>query len=80
MGDVEALHERIHVLQAVELAQTANVGVGNGHELVSRTISVDKPFDMARLDLAAVVDNLSSGRDQDLSKVAGREVNLGESK
>lgn len=76
---VQGLEERVHVLPAVELAETADIGICNGHENVTCAIAIDEPFGVAWLYLAAMVDNVSIRRYQHLCKVTGRKIDLRES-
>lgn len=80
LRDVEGLQERVHVLPAVELAETTQLCLGNTLEGVASTIAVDKLFDVSRLDLAAVVDDFTGWVDQSLGQVESGVVNLGEAK
>lgn len=68
-GDVERLEEGIHVLPAVELAETAEVGVDDGQEGVAVAVAVDELLNVCGLDLASVVEDIASGRDEDLREV-----------
>ena len=78
-GNVQGLEEGVHVLPAVELAETADIGICNGHEGITCAIVVDKLLDVARLDLASVVNNVSSRRYHYLCNEIGREIDLRES-
>ena len=59
LGDVEGLEEGVHVLPAVELADAANLGLGDGLEGVAGAVAVDELLDVGGLDLAAVVDDIA---------------------
>lgn len=76
--DVERLEEGVHVLPAVELTEAAELGRGDRHEGVTRAVAVDELLDMGGLDLAAVVDDLTTGIDQSLRQVKGGVVDFGE--
>lgn len=76
--DVERLEERVHVLPAVQLTDTADVSLADGHEGVARAITVDKLLDMSRLDLATVVDHIAIRTDEDLREVESGVVDLRE--
>jgi hypothetical protein len=78
LGDVEGLEEGVHVLPAVELADAANIGLGDGLEGVAGAVAVDELLDVGRLDLAAVVDDLAGRADENLGQVQGGVVDLGE--
>lgn len=77
-GDVEGFEERVHVLPAVELAETAELGGGYGQEGVAGAIAVDELFDVRGLDLAPVVDHFAGGVDECLGEVERGVVNFGE--
>ncbi len=75
----QALEERVHVLPAVQLADTANLGVGYGDEGVAGTIPVYEFLYMGGLDLSAMIDDVAIGIDQGLGEIQRGVVNLGES-
>lgn len=78
LGNVHGLEEGVHVLPAVELTKTSNVRLRDRLESVTGAVTVDKLLDVGRLNLAAVVEDLTSRGDQDLSQVEGSVVNLRE--
>lgn len=78
LGNVEGLEEGVHVLPAVELADAANLGLGDGLEGIAGAVAVDELLDVGGLDLAAVVDDLAGWADEHLGQVQGGVVDLGE--
>ncbi len=63
------LQEGVHVFPAVEVTDSANLGVNDGLGSVSSPIPKNETLNVSCLDLAAMVDDLAGWRDHDLSRV-----------
>ena len=75
-GHVERLEEGVHVFPAVELTETTELSRHNREESVPGAVTVDKLFNVCRLDLAAVVDDFTIGIDERLRNVESGVINL----
>lgn len=71
------LEEGVHVLPAVEVANTANLGFHHRLGGVTGAVTEDQTLDVSSADLAAVVDDIAGRADHDLSGVQAGEVELG---
>jgi len=70
------LQEGVHVLPAVVVADSANVCLGDWLEGVTSSIAKDKLLHVGGLDLAAVVEDVAVGTDENLGEVQGGDVDL----
>lgn len=70
------LHERVHVLPAVQVAHAADLRLRHRLGRVACSVTKDQALDVGGPDLAAVVEDIASGRDQDLCSVQTCKVDL----
>lgn len=73
----ERLHERVHVLPAVELTDAADISLGDRLGRVAGAVAEDQSLDMGGADLAAVVDDITRRGDEHLGRVETGKVQLG---
>lgn len=75
-----------HVFPAVEMAQIANFSLNNGIQGIAGALAKHKLLNVCGLNLAAMVDNIAIGVNDDLGnvktaalnlRVAQRDINLG---
>lgn len=71
------LHERVHVLPAVEVTHASDLRLHNRLGGITGPITKDQPLDVGSADLAPVVDHLARGRNKHLRRVEARQVQLG---
>lgn len=65
-----------YVFPAVEVAKIANLSLDNANQRVTGSLTEDKLLDVGGLNLAAVVDDLTTGVDDNLSNVKAVALNL----
>lgn len=70
------LQEGVHVLPTVEVTDTADLSVHDGLGGVTSAVAEDEALDVGGLDLAAVVYDVASWVDHDLSGVQTGEIDL----
>lgn len=64
-----SLHERIHILPAIQLSHAADLRLCNRLSGIPRPVAKHQPLDVGGPDLASVVNHLARGRDEDLRRV-----------
>lgn len=76
LGNIHGLQEWVHVFPAVQLTNSSDICLNDTLECVACTITVDKLLYVSRLDLSAVVEDLSSRGDENLGNVTGSEIDF----
>ena len=71
------LEEGVHVLPAVEVANTTNLGLHHRLGCIAGAITEDQTLDVSGADLAAVVDDIAGWGDHNLSGVQAGKIELG---
>ena len=64
-----SLEEGIHILPAIQVPNPTNFGIDDRLGGITSPITKDKTLDMGGLDLAAVVNDISCGRNHNLGCV-----------
>jgi hypothetical protein len=59
------------------MSNCTNLSLNNVVQRIARAFSKHKSFDMGRLYLAAVIDDIASGRDENLRDVKTVSIDLG---
>lgn len=64
-----SLHERIHILPAIQLSHAADFRLRDRLGGIPRPVAENQPLDVGGPDLASVIEHLARGRDEDLRRV-----------
>lgn len=65
-----------HIFPAVKVAQVANFSLNNAIQGIAGTLAKNELLNVCRLNLAAVVNNIAIGINDDLSNVKAVALNL----
>ena len=71
------LHERVHILPAIQLADASDLRLHHRLRGIAGAVAEDQPLDVRGADLAPVVQHLACRGDEHLRCVEAGEVQFG---